>query len=283
MKTFRYLVVLFAGLAFVSGAHAQLFYDNSGLPRVVAAAQTTDEIADDTPFTGTQHVASFTFRYLNPNSGPVDAVVRFYNVNQSTGFVGNLVSTISVPSLAPGSQFVTVNLPTAQQFDWTATTGIYHLTNVTGGFVSVQFTSGTANSGWYEAGGASIDGFFDVTTGQFVTFQGDGTASFYLQISRTTQSSTLSSITVTPATVKGGTNSLAQITLTAPAPAGGLVVKLMSSKPRVATVPASVQIPAGAVSASVPIKTRHVRSSTILVVSASLNGTIRLSNLTVTP
>jgi hypothetical protein len=284
MKAFRYFSALLLAFAFTSLASAQTFYNNTGRQAFTANSGSTDEVADDTPFTGTQHVASFTFAYMNSNSAPVNATVRFYEVNSTTGFLGPLVATIPVENLIPGStQFSTVNLPPSQQFDWTATPGIYHLQNVSGGFVSIQFTGAEFQQGWYTAGGPSLDGFYDVTLNQFENFNQDINASFYLQISSTIIAPTLSNILINPVTVKGGQRSIATVSITAPAPVGGTLVKLHSSKARVARIPASVLIPAGATSATVVITTIPVKTENTLVISATLNRAMEITNLFVTP
>jgi hypothetical protein len=95
--------------------------------------------------------------------------------------------------------------------------------------------------------------------------------------------STLSSLIVQPASVKGGTNSFATVTLSAPAPTGGALVMLRCGKPTLATIQSSVRIPAGAISAKVPIKTQPVKTSTIMIISASYGNTLRIVNLTLTP
>ena len=282
MKTLGHAAAFLLVLTFASLSNAQMFYNNTGATPFSAAYGSTDEIADDTPFTGTQHVASFTFQYQNQASGPVNAVVRFYTVDHRTGRPGSLVATVPVNNLVAGlHQFVTVNLDPSQQFDWTALPGIYGLQSVAGGFVSFQFNS--AQSGWYEASGQSLDGFYDLTNGQFITFQGDTPASFYLQVSSTAVASTLSSIDLSPSTVKGGLDSNATIRLTAPAPSGGFVVSLHSSKPFKARVPASVTIPEGASSATVVVKTRPVKRTINVTISASLNGALKITTLTLTP
>jgi len=178
---------------------------------------------------------------------------------------------------------VTVNLPTSQQFDWTATPDSYNLSNVSGGFVSFQFTGPDHQTGWYEATVASLDDFYDVTTGQVINFSGDASASFYLQLSGTAQAPTLSNITLKSSSIQGGTITAASFTLTAPAPAGGLIVKLMSSKPSVARLPATVTIPAGSKSATVRIQTQVVQKPTLVTISAAQGATLRLADLTVTP
>jgi hypothetical protein len=284
MSICRYFAVIGIVCGSTLFANAQMFYDNSASQATVGPYSSSDEIADDTPFSGTQHVSSFTFKFSNTTSGPINASVRFYNVNPSTGLVGSLVATVPVDNLSVGQfQFATVNLTPSQEFDWTAMPGIYGLQNVSGGFVSIQFTGADFQKAWYEAAGASLDGFVDVTTGQFINFSGDINASFYLQISAAQTAPTLSSIVRKSATVKGGTATLARVTLTAPAPAGGAAVQLFSSKPAVASLPVGVRIPAGAMSATVQITTKPVTATTKLSIAAKYNGVLKVTTLTVTP
>ncbi|HKV24753.1 MAG TPA: hypothetical protein VJN93_09200 [Candidatus Acidoferrum sp.] len=96
---------------------------------------------------------------------------------------------------------------------------------------------------------------------------------------------TLTSLTLNPSNVVGGRSSSGTVTLSAPAPAGGVVVSLSSSNPAAAQVPssASVTIPAAATSASFTITTSAVNSSTSVTISAALGGTTRTALLTVTP
>lgn len=281
MKRLIYVSACFFMLALARPSHAQLFYNNTLFPGVNAAFASTDEIADDTPFTGTQHVASFTFNYMNLASTPVSATVRFYGVNATTGGVGALVATVQVDNLAPATaQLKTVTLDSSQQFDWTAQPGIYGQQSVTGGFVSFQFTS--PQSGWYEATGVSANGFYDLTTGQFITFP-DAEASFYLQMSGSTTPVTLTSFLVSPATVKGGGKAKARVTLSGPAPTGGLVVGVISSNSKVATLPATVTVPAGASSVTVTVTTKAVRTKTAVALTATLDGATQSAAMLVTP
>jgi hypothetical protein len=65
----------------------------------------------------------------------------------------------------------------------------------------------------------------------------------------------LASIVVIPLTVPAGSPATGTVTLTNPAPAGGVVIQLFSNLPLTATVPASVTAPAGARTVSFPIAT----------------------------
>jgi len=88
------------------------------------------------------------------------------------------------------------------------------------------------------------------------------------------------SLTLSPDTVGGGAPSTGTVTLTGPAPAVGLSVALTSSS-GTATVPASVAVPAGAVSATFPIATASVTAQVLATLSATLNGGTQTAILTV--
>jgi hypothetical protein len=93
---------------------------------------------------------------------------------------------------------------------------------------------------------------------------------------------TLSSLTVNPNDVAGGTPSTGTVTLPAPAPSGGLVVTLASEAPAVASVPPSITIAAGDTNGSFTITT--FESSTKRVgLSATHADTTVFSFITVGP
>jgi hypothetical protein len=91
----------------------------------------------------------------------------------------------------------------------------------------------------------------------------------------------VTSLTLNPNTVAGGTSSTGTVTLSTAAPAGGTSVILSSGNPQAATVPATVTVPAGATSASFPITTAAVASSATVGIEATYAGTLT-SNLVVT-
>ena len=76
----------------------------------------------------------------------------------------------------------------------------------------------------------------------------------------------------------GGTPALGTVSVTIPAPASGAVVTLASSDPAVASVPATVTIPAGSTSATFTITTQPVTSTTTVSFTATLNGQTMGSN-----
>src|SRR5882672_8826613 len=80
---------------------------------------------------------------------------------------------------------------------------------------------------------------------------------------------TVSSMTLNPTSVVGGTQSSAgTVTLSGPAPAGGAQVALSSSN-GAASVPSSVTLPTGTSRATFPVNTSAVTSSTPVTISAS--------------
>jgi hypothetical protein len=94
---------------------------------------------------------------------------------------------------------------------------------------------------------------------------------------------TLSSISVSPSSVTGGTGSTGTVTLSSGAPSGGAVVSLTSSNTAAANVPASVTIAAGATTATFAATTSSVASSTAVTITATYAGVTRTTTLTVNP
>ena len=89
----------------------------------------------------------------------------------------------------------------------------------------------------------------------------------------TTNGVTVASLSLNPASVAGGTSSQGTVTLSGPAPSGGVTVTLSSSNTAAAQVPASVVVPAAATSATFTITTSSVSSSTSSTISASYQTT----------
>ncbi|MBB6054097.1 choice-of-anchor A family protein [Armatimonas rosea] len=93
-------------------------------------------------------------------------------------------------------------------------------------------------------------------------------------------SPTLLSLTLSPTTVKGGASSTGTVTLSSPAPTGGLTVALTTASP--ASVPGSVVVPAGATSATFTVATVAVATNTTATVTGSAGGVSKSATLTVT-
>jgi len=98
----------------------------------------------------------------------------------------------------------------------------------------------------------------------------------------TVTAATLNSVSLSPTSVPGGTTSTGTVTLSGPAPSGGAVVTLTSSRTSAATVPASVTIAANATTATFAVTSIPVASNTSATISAIYAGTTRTASLTVT-
>ena len=93
----------------------------------------------------------------------------------------------------------------------------------------------------------------------------------------------LSALSVSPASVTGGTAAQGTVTLTAAGPVGGFPVTLSSSNPATASVPGSVSVAQGATSAGFTVTTSAVTASTPVTLTATAGGITRTATLTVTP
>jgi hypothetical protein len=92
----------------------------------------------------------------------------------------------------------------------------------------------------------------------------------------------ISSVSVNPTSVTGGTGSTGTVALSAAAPTGGAVVTLTSGNTAAATVPVSVTVAAGATSATFPVTTSAVSTSTQVSLTGTYNGS-QSTSLTVNP
>jgi len=91
---------------------------------------------------------------------------------------------------------------------------------------------------------------------------------------------TLTSFSLDPPAVTGGMSSGGSVTLSGPAPAGGIIVKLESNQ-SAATVPPAVIVGAGKSSATFSVKTVAVTAQTSATITASLNGVSQSAPLTI--
>jgi hypothetical protein len=125
---------------------------------------------------------------------------------------------------------------------------------------------------------------FSVSTAAVsVTTIGNITASFSgvtKTVNITIQPAGLSSLTLNPSTVSGGSTVVGKVTLTGPAPTSGMAVTLTSSKSAQAQVPSKVIVPSGARSATFNITTTSVSRKTVVTIAASLGGITKNATLT---
>jgi Protein of unknown function (DUF642)/Fibronectin type III domain/Lectin C-type domain len=90
-------------------------------------------------------------------------------------------------------------------------------------------------------------------------------------------------VQIVPQAVVGGTTVAGQVTLAAPAGAGGALLTLFSSNPAAAVVPATLAVPAGASAASFPIVTFPVAVPTAVVITVAGFGVAGTAALQVLP
>ncbi len=90
----------------------------------------------------------------------------------------------------------------------------------------------------------------------------------------------LTGISINPASQYGGFTAQGTVTLSGPADSAA-VVSLESSNTAIASVPASVTVPAGATSAAFPVALQQVAVNTPVIISASMAGASQTAAITV--
>jgi PKD repeat protein len=104
-----------------------------------------------------------------------------------------------------------------------------------------------------------------------------------LKAAGTSSGPSLSSVTLNPASVTGGTSSTGTVTLSGAAPTGGATVTLTSSNTTAAQVPASVTVAAGSTTTTFTATTSAVGSITTVTITGSYNSGTKTATLTVNP
>jgi len=95
----------------------------------------------------------------------------------------------------------------------------------------------------------------------------------------------VTSLTVSPATVKGSSTTVVTgtVTINAPAPAAGITITLTSSKTTAATVPATVHIASGKTTATFAVSHKKVTTQTPVTITGSLSPSSAIATLIVAP
>ncbi len=96
---------------------------------------------------------------------------------------------------------------------------------------------------------------------------------------------TINSLTVNPTTIKGGSGNTVNgtVTISFPAPSGGVNISLTSSNTGAAQPPSVATISVGATSTNFTITTSTVTTSTAVTITGTTNGSSQSAQLTVTP
>ena len=137
-------------------------------------------------------------------------------------------------------------------------------------------------------GAGAMSASFAITTGTVASTTTANVTATYDGVSRSASLTVqpaapamLATLSLQPSKVVGGSRATGSIALTAPAPAGGLVVSLASSNPSYATVPSGVSIGGGASSATFPIDTATTRKNRNVTISATSSTRTLKATLTV--
>jgi kumamolisin len=205
----------------------------------------------------------------NPATG-----VSVYDTTACQGLSGWMVfggTSVSAPSLAG-----VVNL----SGDFSGDNGVQS---------NIYQNYSTASSGGAACNYSSP--FYDVTSGSAGRYSATGCWDYASGVGTArgltglggSSSLTVSSLTLDPTSLVGGSSSTATVTLSGEAPAGGASVPLKSSDPTVAQVPANVTVNGGATSATLTVTTSSVSTSTDVTITASYNSSSQEATLTVNP
>jgi YVTN family beta-propeller protein len=225
---------------------------------------------------------------FNVTTQPVSAS-RPVNISAVYGALSKSAVLTVIPAAAATISSVSVNPTTVLGGD--ATTGTVALTAPApaGGVAVELWTNGwpafVPESVTIPAGSAM--GTFHVTT-NFVTSTTQGTITAFLNGTSVTTTVTVTSlpavvsVSVVPGTVPDSGSALGTVTLSGPAPTGGIVVQLWTNGWPV-FVPASVTVLAGSTSATFTAETTHVTTTAQGTITAFLNGESVTTTLTVAP
>jgi hypothetical protein len=196
----------------------------------------------------------------SPTAGPLSVTLSPTSVYGGTTSQG----TVTLSSPAPSGGTV-VTLSSSNTAVATVPTSV----TVPAGSTSATFTASTS--------AVSFQTLVAITASS-----GGATESATLKVNPAPSPVTVASLVLNPTSVHGGNKSQGTVTLNEVAPSGGLVVTLTSSNTGVATVPASVTVPAGAQSATFTVSTNKVTNSTSVKISASAGGVTQTATLGVT-
>src|SRR5206468_580399 len=121
------------------------------------------------------------------------------------------------------------------------------------------------------------------TTGPLSVTTPQGTATSPSAFTVVGSAPTLSSLSLSPTSVTGGSSSTGTVTLSRPAPSGAAFVTPSRINTSAATVPASATAPGNATSATFTVSTSPVSTTAPVTISGSYGGATRPASLTVTP
>jgi VCBS repeat-containing protein len=213
-------------------------------------------------------------------SGGIDAGMGTFD-SVYTMSVDNVVVSTLVPVAVNDTYSTNQNIALT-----TAAPGV--LVNDTGGSstLTAQLVSGPSHGTLVLNSNGSFS--YTPTTGytgsdSFTYQANDGTNSSNVATATISVSSALvlSSLSLTPSTVKGGTSSQGTVKLSGPAPSGGAVISLSDNSSAVG-VPATVTVPSGSSTATFNVTTRRVYSAITVTITAAYKTVTKSATLRVT-
>ena len=174
-------------------------------------------------------------------------------------------------------------------------TGMVTLTSVApagGALVSLSSASSAVTvPGSVTVAQAASSATFGITTSAVVTQTLTTLSATYAGVTKTTTftvnpalapAPALARLTLNAMSVKGGTSAIGTVTLTAPAPSGGIVVALSSTNKSLVSVPASIVVAAGTASKSFIVTTMSTTRNASATISASYAGVTKAVTISVT-
>jgi hypothetical protein len=222
---------------------------------------------------------------------------KFWRVRSAQGDASPTTAAVTAWS-SPGTFTVSSSPPTPVSISFTTNP----LTSGNSTWVAVQLTSATSTTTSVALTSsnssvapvpASIVMPANVAWTQFQMQAGQATSATAATITAslngksasgtlTVQPTALKTLTVSPSSITGGAQPGAIVMLTGQAPPGGAIVALSSDSPAV-TPPPSVFVDAGSFSASFPLQTNNVATTTTATVTATWNGTGASAQVTLLP
>lgn len=241
--------------------------------------------------------SSVTVGALPPNGRVLPVVftpravswVRF-TVSQAQGTAAGLTEVEVLGALASSTANHPPNIiqgpvPTSDDIPASQSTAVSVVANdIDGDALQYQwsvgsgFVTGTGSTVVFTPPAVSIGTYVPITVNILDGRGGTATNLTYVHVTP----APIDTLTLSPALVFGGDPSQGTLVLGTAAPAGGVVVPLSTNDPS-AAVPASVTVPAGASTATFPITTASVATSTTATVTATLAGGPRSASLTLAP
>ena len=226
--------------------------------------------------------ASFTFPVATSAVNTAQVITLVATLNRTTV---NTRLTLLPP--------LTLALDTASAVGGSSVNGTITLADPTGtGGATVALTSSDAAAArvppFTTIPSGQTTGTFLITTSQVTGSRTATISAMYMGQTGTVTltvlpppAAALSALTISPDRVTGGTSSQGTVTLTAPAPAGGLNVMLSSSLLAAAQVPPFVNVPQGLTSAVFTITTFRLPAPQSVTITAAAGNATKTAILTV--